>query len=499
MPEVVDRPPLRQGRFGGEYKLATYAGTLALAGVYHARATGEGQHIELSKQDALIGLNFFEYAAYLAGLGPVPSRTSMSVPFGGIMPTADGYVQFTFHEEHQWKALVELMGHPAWADEPWCATEADRFANGPLVNARFMEWLATQHARRGGRRRPGPRRDRGALPEADRGHHRAAVRGPGVLRRRGAPRAGHAAAPDRGAPLLRGRLPAPSAPRLGEHTAARLASAAAGRPPRGEVATPRRPDAGAGVLAGIRVIDFTWAVAGPTATLQLASLGAEVIKVETSLRLDVIRRSEANGITTSRQKKAVTLNLRHPKAIELAKRLVAVSDVVAESFRPGVMDKMGLGYDALRVGNPGLVMLSSSMAGQHGPSSKFAGYAPMFAALSGLGEQTGYADGPPSQVRVGADIVVGVHGGFALLAALARRQVTGEGTLIDLSAVEAQACLIGDSLLACAANGEVESRTGNDEPGYAPHTCYRCVGDDQWVAIAVGSEDEWKAFVGAFG
>jgi crotonobetainyl-CoA:carnitine CoA-transferase CaiB-like acyl-CoA transferase len=144
-------------------------------------------------------------------------------------------------------------------------------------------------------------------------------------------------------------------------------------------------------------------------------------------------------------------------------------------------------------------MLSSSMAGQHGPSSRFAGYAPMFAALSGLGEQTGYADGPPSQLRVGADIVVGVHGGFALLAALSRRQMTGLGTQIDLSAIEAQACLIGDSLLACAANGRVESRTGNDEPGFAPHTCYRCMGEDQWVAIAVGGDDEWKAFVDVVG
>jgi crotonobetainyl-CoA:carnitine CoA-transferase CaiB-like acyl-CoA transferase len=504
MPEVVDRPPLRQGRFGGEYKLATYAATLALAGVYHARATGVGQHIELSKQDALIGLNFFEFAPYLVGSLPPPSRASMAVPFGGIMPTVDGYVQFTFHEEHQWKALVEMMGHPAWADEPWCATEADRFANGPRVNEHFKEWLSTltrAEVAEGGQAR--------GVTVAPYLTPAEVVTAPQFVARGffadvQYPELGTVAHP-LGAHRFSGvdYRPRP-APRLGEHDSSRRVVGTRPRPdsrsdPRPEVATARRPGAGPGVLAGIRVVDFTWAVAGPTATLVLASLGAEVIKVETSLRLDVIRRSDIYGATTSRQKKAVTLNLRHPKAIELARHLVAVSDVVAESFRPGVMDKMGLGYDDLHAGNPGLVMLSSSMAGQSGPSSRFAGYAPMFAALSGLGEQTGYTDGPPSQVRVGADVVVGVHGAFALLAALSRRQMTGLGTQIDLSAIEAQACLIGDTLLACAANGTVASRTGNDEPGFAPHNCYRCAGDDQWVAVAVATDDEWKALVGALG
>ena len=154
----------------------------------------------------------------------------------------------------------------------------------------------------------------------------------------------------------------------------------------------------------------TWAVAGPMATMTLASLGADVIKVETSLRLDVLRRSAFTGSTTNRQKKAITLNLRHEKAVALAKRLVAQSDVVAESFRPGVMDGLGLAYPDLKSVKEDIIMLSSSMAGQRGPYARFAGYAPMFVALSGLGDMTGYEDGPPTQIRVGGDIIVSIDG-----------------------------------------------------------------------------------------
>jgi benzylsuccinate CoA-transferase BbsF subunit len=254
-----------------------------------------------------------------------------------------------------------------------------------------------------------------------------------------------------------------------------------------------------GALSGIRVLDFTWAVAGPTATMTLASLGAEVLKVETSLRLDVLRRSVFTGATVNRQKRAVTLNLRHPRAVELAKGLVARSDVVAESFRPGVMAGLGLSYEDLVAVKEDIIMLSSSMAGQRGPYAGFAGYAPMFVALSGLGEMTGYEDGPPTQIRVGGDIIVGVHGGFALLAALVHHQATGRGTHIDLSAIESQSSLIGDSLLEHALNGIVPRRSGNDEPDLAPHNCYRCAGDDQWVAIAVETDGQWRDLVSVLG
>ncbi len=143
MPEVVERPPLRQGRFAAEYKLATYAGTLCLAALFHARATGQGQVIELSKQDALIGLNFFEFGGYL-GLGFTPTRASLAVPFGGITACQDGYLQFTFHEEHQWRALVKMMGDPEWAQAEWAGSEETRLEHADEINARLGEFLSTR-------------------------------------------------------------------------------------------------------------------------------------------------------------------------------------------------------------------------------------------------------------------------------------------------------------------------------------------------------------------
>jgi len=163
------------------------------------------------------------------------------------------------------------------------------------------------------------------------------------------------------------------------------------------------------------------------------------------------------------------------------------------------MDSLGLGYQALREVKDDIIMLSSSMAGQRGPYAKFAGYAPMFVALSGLGDMTGYADGPPTQIRVGGDIIVGVHGGFALLAALVHHQDTGQGVHIDLSSIESQSNLIGDSILDYTINGRVPTRTGNREAGMVPHNCFASAGHDQWVAIAVGTDAEWVGLMEAMG
>ena len=496
MPEVVDRPPLRQGRFAAEYKLATFAATLALGAVVHARATGEGQYIECSKQDLLLGLNFFEFQGWLS-TGVIPTRASLAVPFGGIMPCKDGYLQFTFHEEHQWRALVKLMGDPPWASEEWAASSATRMHHATDINARLDEWLSTRT--RDDVVREGQQMGCTVAPYQSVAE---VASSPQFEERRFFDPVTHPVAGTHRYPIGAWRFsdvhPRPRpAPLLGQHDGDRphlFLAERDGSPPLGAQAPERR-----GPLDGLRVVDFTWAVAGPTATMVLASFGAEVIKVETSLRLDVLRRSGFIGATTNRQKKAITLDLRHPTAVSLVKRLVGMSDVVAESFRPGVMEDLGLGYDALRMVKPDLVMLSSSMAGQTGPLAHFAGYAPMFVALSGLGDMTGYPDGPPTQIRVGGDIIVGVHAAFALVAAILHHQMTGNGCHIDLSAIESQASLIGDSLLDYMVNGTVQRRSGNDEADVAPHNCYRCDGDDQWVSIVVETDDEWRALVGAMG
>jgi len=273
-----------------------------------------------------------------------------------------------------------------------------------------------------------------------------------------------------------------------------------------------RGNPGKDSLAGVRILDFSWAMAGPISTELLSFLGAEVIKVETGKRPDVTR--FAAHPVTKRQfefdpqpyfigknlnKLGTRLDLSHPKAIELIKRLVPMCDVVVESFRPGVMDRLGLGYEVIRTIRPDIIMLSTSTAGSKGPQSRYAGYAPLFNAYAGLGELTGYVDGPPTEMRVTIDGASGLFNAYAILAALVHRQKTGEGQYIDEASEEAVACLISDSLVDYTMNGTVQSRNGNLDEIMAPHNCYPCKGTDRWISIAVATEAEWQGLCAALG
>ncbi len=176
-----------------------------------------------------------------------------------------------------------------------------------------------------------------------------------------------------------------------------------------------------------------------------------------------------------------------------------MSDIVTENFTPGVMERRGLGYEDLKKLKPDIIMFSSSANGATGPESHIRGYAPIFTALSGLGEMIGYPDGPPTEVRASRDFTSAVYGFFAIMTALMHRQKTGEGQHIEMSSREAIACTIGDSLLDYIMNGRVQSRTGNRDDIMAPHNCYRCKGEDKWVSIAVANEEEWESLCRAMG
>jgi benzylsuccinate CoA-transferase BbsF subunit len=265
-------------------------------------------------------------------------------------------------------------------------------------------------------------------------------------------------------------------------------------------------------LEGVRIADFTWAWAGPYATMLLALMGAEVIKIETHKRPDHSRlRSLASGPVAwdpdkspifndlNLNKMSITLDLAHPKAVELAKRLVAISDVVAENFRPGVMDRLGLGYDVLKDIKPDIVMLSSSSLGAKGPESKYAGYAPIFAAHGGLAHLTGYPDKRPVPLMGSSDLRSAATSAFAILIALYHRGVTSEGQHIDLSSVETLAVLIGDAFLDYFMNNRVPVRKGNRDDIMAPHNSYRCKGENQWVSIAVATDEEWQSLCEVMG
>jgi len=265
-------------------------------------------------------------------------------------------------------------------------------------------------------------------------------------------------------------------------------------------------------LRGIRVADFSWVWAGPLASLLLSFMGAEVIKIESRKRIDQTRQgSITTGDTFSHydaspmfnnanlNKKGVTIDLSRPEGVALAKRIVAVSDVVLENMRAGVMDKLGLGYNDLVKVNPDIVMLSASGFGSAGPYREYAGYAPIFAAFGGLAYLTGYEDGPPNAMSGVMDLRIGTTAAFAILAVLLNRQRTGEGQYIDLSSSECISALVGPQLMEYTMNKRSPFRSGNQDSIMAPHNCYRCKGDDKWISIAVATDDEWMALCRAMG
>src|SRR5215470_3787276 len=265
-------------------------------------------------------------------------------------------------------------------------------------------------------------------------------------------------------------------------------------------------------LEGIRVADFTWVWAGPFCTLQLAHLGAEVIRVETTTRVCVTRMLPpfANfemGINRSgyfnqynQGKKSLALDLKKPEALAVAKRLCAASDVVVENFASGVMDRMGLGYDVLRALRPDVVMIALSGYGATGPDSDKVSYGPAQVPLSGMSSLTGYRDHPPMHVGISyGDPTGGLHGAFAVLAALMHRARTGEGQYVDLSQWETSIAIIGEGMMAQTMNGAPPPRIGNRDPYMSPHGLFHCQGEDRWVSIVIADEDEWQRFCQGIG
>ena len=271
-------------------------------------------------------------------------------------------------------------------------------------------------------------------------------------------------------------------------------------------------DANDGALAGYRVLDFGWVLAGAIPGMALADMGAEVIKVETRQRLDYMRMGrpivgdqpdpEQNPMfhNVNRGKLSVTLNIGEPDAVALAIRLVEKCDVVIENFSPGVMDRLGLGYETLRAIKPDIVMASISSTGQDGPLRDLRAYAPSIGALSGLDSTMGYEGGGPLGLKHAfGDICGALHAVFAIVSALYRRNRTGEGQYIDVSMLRATVVTQGIGLMEYALTGRALQPRGNYDPTMVPYGNYPCAGEDKWVSIAVASAEEWHGLVAAMG
>lgn len=258
-----------------------------------------------------------------------------------------------------------------------------------------------------------------------------------------------------------------------------------------------------GPLDGIRVLDFTWALAGPFGTMQLADLGAEVVKVEYPETHEKERGFGPyhEGISTfffspNRGKKGIAVDLKAPEGKALVLDLVKRVDVVTENFRPGTMHRLGLDYEALRAVNPRIIYGALSGYGQTGPYSQMAAVDAVAQAMGGTMALNGEADGPPMRVGVSiGDMVGGLYMAIGLLAALRARDITGEGQLLDVALVEAQMALCENAIVRRSAFGENPTRQGSRHALLAPFGPYPT--SDGWIVI--GNVKEWDLFCAVVG
>jgi crotonobetainyl-CoA:carnitine CoA-transferase CaiB-like acyl-CoA transferase len=276
-------------------------------------------------------------------------------------------------------------------------------------------------------------------------------------------------------------------------------------------------------LQGLRILDLSQVAAGPYSTMFLGFMGAEVIKVESLSRMDINRgkarpgpddlrvypngdpgerpwNTTAHHVHRNINKKSVTLDLSAARGKELFMDLVKVCDVLVENYRGSVMDRLGLGYDVVSQLNPQLIYLKISSQGATGPEANYGSLGSTLEQTAGLASITGYEDGLPLMTNlVYPDPVVGILSFGALMAALRRRLKTGTGCLVDLSQREVTTMLLGESILDFSVTGRIAGTMANRHRDMAPHGVYQCSGDDMWVAISVGSQEEWQGLCQAIG
>ena len=265
-------------------------------------------------------------------------------------------------------------------------------------------------------------------------------------------------------------------------------------------------------LEGLKVADFSWIIAGPLTGKFLGDCGAEVIRIESYTSPDNLRsispmKDGIPGINRSAtfarynsSKYGISLNLRHPKGLEIAKRIVAWADVVLENFTPGAMERLGLGYEELKKVRPDIIMLSLPLLGHTGPLATHPGLGVQLSDLIGFGNITGWPDREPSSLP-GAytDFITPYFAISALMAALDYRRRTGKGQYIEVSQYEAGIHFLAPVILDWVVNGREPIRRGNRCNYAAPHGVYRCRGYERWCAIAVFTDEEWKGLCQVIG
>ena len=517
-----DKPPLAEPTNQPYHLASAFAAAGVLLALRQRESTGRGQMVEVSCQEvqAFQQHVLVNYSANRNVLRRAGSRTPVGggMPYG-IYPTDDGFCHLVVIATAHWRSFVEWMGNPdALSDDLWDNRHV-RIANADLIEPLTAEFTQTftkaEFFRQGQERRVTAAPVNRPEEFVDDPH----VREVGLFEEVEHPTLGATKLvrpPFRlsASPAIIGK----AAPLLGQHTGevlGEIADGEAGNPGSSAWVKDKACDIDEPVkqpLSGVRVLDFSQAVAGPVLTQFLAAFGAEVIKVESEAHQQrgraregmdprIILQQRVTFADMNRNKRSITVNLGTPEGRNVVRRLIPHCDVVVENFSPRVMARWGLDYEGLRALRDDIIMVRLPGFGLSGPYRDYLGLAAVAMGVTGMYHLWSYPDAPePAGPPVWApDYLSAAFGAVALMAALRHRRLTGEGQLIELSQMDATAYVMGASYLDYFINGRNQDPVGNGHPHFAPHGVYPCRGEDRWCAIAVTSDEEWQALVEVMG
>ncbi len=489
-------PPIAIGGDLGEYMGGVYAAFGALAVHRRVERGGPGEHLDLSMLEAITAMQSSEWL-HSRLLRVPPIRRTLEVP--SIEPAKDGYVGITMVTGQQWLDFCAMVECPQLEEIEQLRFQIGRWQYRDLIREQIRPWLAERTVEEivalGQLFR---------LPIAALGNG-STIRGTEYARQRGTfvhnPAGFHQPRP----PWLMS-VCAPPPPGGTAQIGADDGEPVWQATKFGAEPTPGLP------LAGVRIIDLTAFWAGPAATHLLAAFGADVVKVESIQRPDGIRYS--GGMRTdvddwweygwvfhamNTNKRSITLDLSTEEGRRLFAELAAGADVVIENFSPRVMDQFGLTADVLLKVNPRLVVARMPAFGLDGPWRDRVGFAPTMEQIAGLAWVTGLPEEPPVTPRGACDPLAGVHAAFAVLAALSFAERTGTGQLVELPMLETVLNATAVQAIESEVFGKTLARRGNRGHCDVIQNVYRCAGEDDWIALTVRDDHEWRALVDLLG
>lgn len=487
---LPDRKPVAAGGRVGDFAAGIFASVGALSAWLSARYTGMGQHVDVSQFETML-LCMTVYHDLNSQWIEGPLARAVEIP--SVEPAKDGWIGFCAVTGQQWTDFCAMIGRREVSENPAYLDGRLRMEHLDFMQEIIHSWtrertvdemveLATLF-----RIPVSPVGDGRTLPQMDHFIERGVFRkGPGGFLQ---PRPHYLS----GKSILR---PLGRAPALGEHAEEILAESAAAEPRQ------RATGGGPGLpLADIRVIDLTTFWAGPLASTYLASMGADVVKVESIQRPDGMRFAGArpgerlwewspvfHGANAG--KRAITLQLDHDEGNALLKRLITSADLVIENYSPRVVENFGLGWETVRGLNPRAIMLRMPAFGLDGPWRDRTGFAMTIEQVSGLAWITGYED-LPLVLRGACDPLAAMHAVFAFLTALEHRRRTGEGQLVEVPLVEVALNVAAEQVIEFSAYGKLLSRAENRGPWAAPQGLYTCAARE-YVALAIATDEQWE-------